>query len=174
MTQQTNINYLGIDPGKEGAFVLLSADQRLLALFDMPIRLKQPCPHQIGTLYSGIRQKYGNPFTVIEKPHFRPTDGKKGIASYHLGAGYLLMPCLWGDWPIQMVPPQIWTRDLHLGLSKDLSGKQKSLEAFHALFPSLAKSKAFIDNKKIYDGRIDALLIAEYARRLHSGITNRQ
>jgi hypothetical protein len=113
--------YLGIDPGKQGALALVKNDRTLWHLWDMPLTLeknKQPCPYGVGKLYNEIRTRVGGgaPFTIIEKPHFRPTDGKKGVASYHLAAGYLMMPVLWGDWPIQMIPPQIWTKNIHIGL----------------------------------------------------------
>jgi hypothetical protein len=164
-------HFLGVDPGKKGAFAILSTKGDLMSILDMPLNNNQPCPYGIGTLYIACANKYTKPFSVIEKPQTRPTDGKKGVSTYFLGAGYLMMPVLW-DWPIQMIPPTIWTRNIHVGLPSDLSAKKKSLLAFQALFPKLAKSKAFVDGKKIYDGRIDAVLIAEYARRLHSGITD--
>lgn len=163
--------FLGIDPGKKGAFAILSTSGDLVSLIDMPICDKQPSAHGVSRVYLAMRQKYKKTFTVIEKPQYRDTDGKKGIASYHLAAGYLVMPMLW-DWPIQMVPPQVWTRLLHLGQPSELSAKRKSKQAFMSLFPKLAGSSAFIDNKTVYDGRIDAVLIAEYARRLHSGNAN--
>jgi hypothetical protein len=163
------VHFLGIDPGKQGAFAILSTSGDLLSIIDMPICDKQPSAHGVSRVYLAMQKRYNKTFTVIEKPQFRPTDGKKGIASYHLAAGYLLMPLLW-DWPIQMVPPQVWTRLLHVGQPSEFSAKTKSKAAFQALFPKLAGSKAFIDNKKVYDGRIDAVLIAEYARRLYSGI----
>ena len=163
--------FMGVDVGKQGAFAVLSTTSDLLSIHDMPIRDNQPCPNGIAALYLGIREKYKKTFSVIEKPHSRPTDGKKGIASYHLGAGYLMMPLLW-DWPIQMIPPSIWTKLLHVGQPQDLSAKRKSAAAFRALFPALARSDAFFHNGKVYDGRIDAVLIAEYARRLYNGIAN--
>lgn len=163
--------FLGVDPGKQGAFAVLSTSGDLISVLDMPISDKQPCPNGIAALYLGIREKYTKTFSVIEKPQSRPTDGKVGIASYHLGAGYLMMPLLW-DWPMQMIPPTIWTKLLHVGQPQELSAKRKSKAAFQALFPKLARSPAFIDNKKVYDGRIDAVLIAEYARRLYNGITD--
>lgn len=166
-----NMDYfMGVDPGKQGAFSVLSTKGDLLSIYDMPISNKQPCPYGIAKLYLKIKKTYNKTFSVIEKPHSRPTDGKKGIASYHLGAGYLVMPLLW-DWPMQMIHPTIWTKLIHVGQPAELSAKRKSKAAFQALFPMLARSEAFIDGKVVYDGRIDAVLIAEYARRLHNGIT---
>lgn len=161
--------FLGVDPGKQGSFAVLSTTSDLLSLYDMPLSNNQPCPHGIAKLYLTIKSKHNKTFTVIEKPHSRPKDGKKGIATYHLGAGYLMMPLLW-DWPIQMIHPSIWTKLIHVSQPQELSAKRKSKAAFQALFPKLARSTAFIDGKMVYDGRIDAVLIAEYARRLHNGI----
>ena len=163
--------FLGVDPGKQGAFAVLSTSGDLLSIYDMPLSSKQPCPHGIAKLYLTIKSKYSKTFSVIEKPHSRPTDGKKEIASYHLGAGYLVMPLLW-DWPLQMIQPSIWTKLIHVGQPAELSAKRKSKAAFQALFPKLARSTAFIDGKIVYDGRIDAVLIAEYGRRLYCGITS--
>ena len=74
-------HYLGVDPGKQGAFAVLSTSGDLLSIYDMPVSNKQPCPFGIAKLYLTIKSKYNKTFSVIEKPHSRPTDGKKGIAS---------------------------------------------------------------------------------------------
>ena len=166
-------HYLGVDPGKKGAFALIDAQGSLVRVYDMPLENKQPCPYGIAEAYTKLSKDIvAEVFVMVEKPHTRPTDGKKGIASYHLGAGYLMMPVLW-QWRVQMIQPTIWTKEMHLGQPQELSAKRKSKAAFQVLFPHLARSKAFIDDKIVYDGRIDALLIAEYARRMHNGITNR-
>lgn len=166
-------HYVGVDPGKSGAFALIAPSGALISIYDMPIENRQPCPYGVAEAYRKIsRSVVGNVFVMVEKPHTRPTDGKKGIASYHLGAGYLMMPILW-HWRVQMIQPTIWTKEMHQGQPQDLSAKRKSKAAFQVLFPKLANSEAFIDDKIVYDGRIDALLIAEYARRMHNGITHR-
>lgn len=160
--------YLGIDPGRKGAFALLDKDGSLLDYFDMPVEHGAIKPHAIYGVYQQIHLRCKKPFTVIEKPHSRPTDAHNSIATYHWEAGQLMMITCF-DWPVQLIQPTVWTKSIHVGLPTDLSPKQKSLQAFRNLFPDLAKSPSFIDGKKVYDGRIDAILIAEYARRLHNG-----
>jgi hypothetical protein len=166
-------HFLGVDPGKKGAFAILSTNGDLTTLLDMPTNRNQPCPYGIGTLYIALRQKYQNTFTVIEKPHSRPTDGRVGVATYHLGAGYLVTPPIVFSWPTTLLHPRIWTKTMHLGLPADLSAKQKSWQAFQALMPKLARSDAFVNNRgRPMDGRVDAVLIAEYARRMYQGKVN--
>ena len=160
--------FLGVDPGKKGAFVLMNSDRRLISYWDMPQEGKIITAHGIRGIYRHIHRLTQKPFTVIEKPHSRPTDARSAIATYHWESGQLMMAVAWG-WPVQLIQPNIWTKSIHVGLAKDLKAKQKSVLAFKSLFPELAEKKDFINGKTIYDGRIDALLIAEYGRRLYYG-----
>ena len=161
--------FLGIDPGRKGAFALISGDRKLVWWSDMPVDQGVIKPDAIYGVYNQVYLHAKKPTVIIEKPQVRPTDAKKGIATTHWEAGQLLSLVAF-EWPYQLVQPQIWARSLHKGLSQDLKAKAKSKLAFERLFPDLAASSDFIDGKKIWDGRIDALLIAEYGRRLFNGI----
>lgn len=160
--------FLGIDPGRKGAFALLDEAGQFVDVWDMPLVSGAITAHAIYGQYKQIQERAIKPFTVIEKPFSKPTDGRNSIATYHFESGQLMLIAAFG-WPVTLIQPAIWTRVMHVGLPEDLSAKQASLQAFKNLFPELADSKRFIDGKKIYDGRIDAILIAEYARRLHNG-----
>jgi len=162
------LRYLGIDPGRKGAFVLIDDKGGLIDMWDMPLEGRVITAHAICGVLKQVYRIDKKPYTVIEKPGVRPTDGKKSIATTHLEAGYLAVFVAWG-FPVSWIPPAVWCRSLHVGLSADLSAKKKSLQAFKNQYPDLAATNRFIDGKIVYDGRIDALLIAEFARRLHNG-----
>lgn len=161
-------SYLGIDPGRKGAFVLLDSDGSLLELWDMPLSSGVITAHAIYGVCKEIDALSKKPFTVIEKPFSKPTDGRSSIATYHWESGQLMVATAL-EWPITLIQPHVWCRVMHVGMPEDLSAKKASLQVFKNLYPGLAASGRFIDGKTVYDGRIDALLIAEYARRLHHG-----
>jgi hypothetical protein len=160
--------YLGIDPGKSGAFVLIDYKGMFIRHWDMPLIGRVITAHAICDIFKQIQLMGIKPFTVIEKPHSRPTDARNSIATYHWEAGQLMLAVAF-DFPVQLIQPSVWTRSLHIGLPEDLSAKKKSFMAFCHLYPDLAQDDSFLCGKKIYDGRIDALLIAEFGRRLHNG-----
>jgi hypothetical protein len=160
---------VGIDPGKKGAFVAIEAATGLyIDSWDMPLVNKKIEPEGIRTIYREIRLYGKNPHFMVEKPHSRPTDGRVGLATYHWEAGQLMMLVAWG-WSYQLIQPKIWAKHMHLGLPAELKPKQKSLMAFTRLYPGLAKDDNFVQGRKIFDGKIDALLIAEFGRRLRNG-----
>lgn len=158
---------LGIDPGRKGAFVLISSSGAYKAHWDMPTKANRIQPQPLLQVLNEISQ-VSKPFVVIEKPHSRPTDARNAIATYHWESGQLMMIVALG-WPFMLVEPSVWTKSLHRGIDAKLSAKRKSLQAFRNLYPDLATNPDFVDEQKVYDGRIDALLIAEYGRRLRNG-----
>lgn len=165
--------FLGVDPGKQGCFAFLDSSCQKVSLFDMPLCDKLIDHH---TIYGVIKQVYLDKvktYSVFEKPQTRPTDGKKGIATFHWESGVVYGILIAMGHPCSLIPPQIWTKEIHKGLPKDLSAKRKSAMAFKSLFPRLANDERFFKGKKVYDGRIDAVLIAEYARRVYNGQSDR-
>lgn len=165
--------FLGVDPGRKGAFVLIDGNQTIIAIEDMPLEQGAITAHAIYSVYKKLITPEIKPFTVIEKPHSRPTDAHNAIATYHYESGILNLAEAFRV-PILWVQPAIWTKHMHEGFPRNLSAKQRSYRCFRSLFPQAHDSEDFMRNGRYHDGRIDALLIAEYARRRHYGESYRQ
>lgn len=140
--------FLGIDPGQSGGIAVIGTSGHCEAhkmpdterdVFECVIRYR----HNFSAAH----------FAVIEKVHSMP---KQGVASsFKFGRSYgFLRGCLIAsDIPFEEVAPQAWQKELGC-----LSRGDKNVTKARAqqLFPAL----------KITHATADALLLAEYARRL--------
>lgn len=164
--------FLGVDVGKQGGFVLIEDDGKPILAWEMPLICNEPSAQAIANLYHEIKEFCGDkkPFVAIEKIFTKPHDGRVGQMTYAQGAGRLEMCALFG-WPTVLIHPMIWTKAMHRGLSKDLPPKERSLKVFASEYPDFYKKGSIFwpheKRQKPHDGLIDALLIAEFARRSH-------
>lgn len=160
---------LGIDPGRKGGFALYK-DGAYLGVWDMPLIAGKVTGVGIGNLYREIAGivGFGSKIQVIiEKVQAMPHDGKVGMCSYWKGAGLLEMVHLW-QWPIILVPPSTWCSKLHAGISKDLPPKKRSEIYISQRYPHFLDKGGLLwpeGSKKLKDGRLDAVMLVEYARR---------
>lgn len=144
--------FIGIDPGKSGAMAAISRDGSVVFDFEDPqgiafLRLNR---HEVA-------------LAALEKVSAMP---KQGVASsFNFGANF-------GIWqgrlealaiPFVFVTPQKWQKTVFDSARKG-DRKAMSLDLARRLFPAMAEEL----KRKKDDGRADALLIAEYARRLGS------
>ena len=157
--------YIGIDPGLSGAVaVLLPYEQHV---FDTPtadvdgkrkylvsamVKLLRPYAEHVGH----------DKLAVLENVHSMP---KQGVASsFCFGEGKGMWEGILAalEIPMELVSPQRWKKEIMAD-----QGKEKSAARFKAmaLFPSLADQLKLVK----HDGRAEALLMAEYARRMRKG-----
>lgn len=99
---------------------------------------------------------------VLENVHSMP---KQGVASsFCFGEGKGMWEGILAAYniPVEMVSPQRWKKSM-----MDGQGKDKSAARFKAmsLFPNKSEQLKLVK----HDGRAEALLMAEYGRRLRSG-----
>ena len=137
--------HIGIDPGVSGAVAWLDDGQP-------PQVIKMPATTgDLWQLIAGLES--AECYAVIEKVHTSRQMGVKSAGTFMMGKGKLLMALCGGGIPHEQVSPQRWQRSLGC-LSKGDKNvtKQKAQE----LFPSL----------KITHTTADALLLAEYCRRM--------
>lgn len=93
---------------------------------------------------------------------------KQGVTSmFSYGTGYGILQGVVGafGFPFTLVPPRVWTKVMHAGVSTDISAKEKSLVAALRLFPD-QNFLATPRSTKPHQGLIDACLINEYGRRV--------
>lgn len=140
--------YLGIDPGKDGGIALLSEGPPLVYVYSDQIMLN------IASMISGKSVS-----VCLEKVASMPNQGVKGVFTFGRGLGFIEGVLQSYQLPYQLVPPIVWKKEFSLN-----SDKQKSIEACRKLFP-MVDLKATERCTKYHDGKAEALLMAEYARR---------
>jgi len=145
--------YIGIDPGKAGGIATIN-EKGYLSLKKMPETPKD--------LLDFLKVFEGQDcICVMEKVGGLP--GMAGSAMFNFGEGYgtLKMALLALKIKTELVTPQKWQKEFQLGTTKSQSGKQwKNILR--------AKAELLYPNKKIFLWGSDAVLIAEYCRRMFS------
>lgn len=175
--------YIGIDPGLDGAVAVIDDRGFLVSLDDAPtISVEKPAKKNAKLDKDGKKKKgkkrlplasemadiierartstTGRISVTIENVHAMP---KQGVTSmFSMGRGF-------GIWegivsglrlPVEYVEPSKWKREMGILRGSD---KAASIVAASRLFPGASLSR------KKDDGRGDALLIAEHARRKRVG-----
>lgn len=150
---------LGIDPGKKGAIALIDGLQ-LLHVFDMPIvALKKGtkvCCHTLNTELAALFYEHGPVnLAVVETVHATPQMGVTSSFDFGRSFGVIEMAIISRGVRVEYVQPAKWKGALGLGADKN-----SSLALARAKWPD---SDAF--RRQRDEGRAEACLIAEYARR---------
>jgi len=138
---------IGIDPGKSGAGTIINEEGHFMTQF----RGDWPLKDQFDTLWGW--KNYGPCLCVIENVHSMPKQGVASSFKFGMSFGFLLGIITASEIRYEKVTPQKWQKELNCrsGGDKNVT-KSKAQE----LFPKV----------QVTHGNADALLIAEYARRL--------
>jgi hypothetical protein len=155
---------LGIDPGKEGAFVLLSQDGKLIDFEIMPLGPDgQPDYMQIKIC---IRSFFHRTTAAYLERAMPMAMGAGGAFTYGMGFAAIKIALREVGMPYTMIEPSKWTKEIFQGIDSNLKPKAQGLIAIDRLFPE-EKEKIPVSPraKNLHGGVIDALLIAEYGRR---------
>ena len=147
-------SFIGVDPGAKGAWALLDEQGRMIALHDFPGDEVSLCQQMAGY---DLQEARG----ALEFVHSMPG---QGVAStFKFGA-------IFGLWrgilaalrvPFELVRPQVWKREL-VKPSDACGGKLAEMIAAARLWPYAPLQGP---RGGVYDGRAEALLIAEWLRR---------
>jgi hypothetical protein len=156
--------YAGIDPGKTGALALLDADGQVLDLTPMPMIGRE---YDVATIAGTLhRWRERQTFVCVEK--LQPMPRSMGGASANFARG---VASAW-SWvlialrvPHHVVPPRTWQKRMHEG-TVGWDTKARSIQAAGRLFPSTSLLRT-PRSRKLDHGLADALLIAEYGRRIN-------
>lgn len=152
------MTYMGIDPGNNGGMAVLDADGHLLAVTKMP--------DTPSDALRWIREQSNNCVAVLEQVGGYVGKGQPGSAMFNFGRGFgnLEMALLACEVPFDLVQPRKWQKAMGVPVRKKNESKvhwKNRLKAVaQRLFPSENVTLAVAD----------ALLIAEYCRRLHRGM----
>lgn len=156
---------LGIDPGLSGAVAYLGTSPHVVHVEDTPTltvvggsgnrrEYNLAEMRALLTRYQDISMAY------IEKVHSMPGQGVRSMFTMGMGYGAWLGMLAALAIPYTLVTPQRWKK----AMLADQAGQDKDASRLRAiqLFPTEARYFA----RKKDDGRAEAVLIAEYGRRL--------
>ena len=167
--------YIGIDPGLSGAVGIIDDPSGnpehapwSVSVFDTPTVLvegeKTKRKFLIGAMALllkpfALRQ---DTLAILENVHSMPEQGIASAFNFGEGKGMWEGILTAFEIPMELVSPQRWKKAIMAD-----QGKEKSAARFKAmqLFPSIADKLKLVK----HDGRAEALLMAEYGRRLRKG-----
>lgn len=143
--------YVGVDPGKSGAIVVVDHNLVIVDEFKMPDHL-----WQLVEIATGYRESYW----MIEKvgPFFGAS--AKSSFTFGYGAGQLEGVLSALQIKFAMVPPRNWQKAMLEGVAGSIPPKERAYRAACRLFPGHSWPMV---GKKPHDGIVDAALIAAYA-----------
>ena len=165
--------YVGIDIGKHGAIAIIHPDDRKnVRTMAMPM-IKDEIDYHL--LYSNLTTLYlnnqDNIHVVFEKLGVIFGSGKNTAFSMGYQSGAIEMMCIANRIPYTKVRAVDWQKQMFQGVDSILKPKSNkrdtkamALIAINRIFPDL---KLTFGERAVkpHDGLIDAVLIAEYARR---------
>ena len=156
---------LGIDPGKNGAAVLLDADGRLARVWDTPLVQTAGKPaYDLTGMHRIIRTAViDGAHIAIERVHAMPGQGVTSMVSFGEGYGIWQGLIAASGRPVTFYPPQTWHKTPLAGMPK---GKGSARLRAKQLWPDTDVFDRVRD-----DGRADAALIARHHQQGDPGAT---
>lgn len=149
--------YIGIDPGKSGGIAMIDSSDPLLIKQSQATKM----PETETDLFDLVKRlKSDNCFCMLEKVHSMPAQGVKSVWTFAQNYGSIRMALIAARIPFETVTPQTWQK--YLGIVK--RGKEESKTKFKNRLK--AKAQELFPELKITLAIADALLIAEYCRRI--------
>lgn len=143
--------YIGIDPGKSGGIAVIS---------DFEDAWKMPDTER--DLFNLIKSFKSNSFCILEKVHSMPGQGVVSVCTFCGNNASIRMALIASRIPFETVTPYTWQKAL--GIVK--RGKEESKTKFKNRLK--AKAQELFPELKITLAIADALLIAEYCRRVRT------
>ena len=142
--------YVGVDPGKKGAFAIISDDDKThVDIWD-----------EERFIYCMKRVSDRRVVAAVEKVGAMPGQGVTSMFSFGQSYGFIMGVLRALGISYQLVPPAVWKREFGL-LRAD---KHASIETCKQLFPGVSLLPGE-QCRKDSDGMAEALLIALYAQR---------
>ena len=148
--------WIGIDPGQKGGYAVISKSDTGQAVFAYPwddTFFAMEMANLMSLKSQGI-------VAAVEKVGARPGQGTVSMFNFGKNAGYIEGVLSALGIPYQLVPPAKWKKDFSL-IGKD---KQASIITCRKLFPEL-DLKRTERCRTDSDGKAEATLLAEYAKR---------
>jgi crossover junction endodeoxyribonuclease RuvC len=169
---------VGIDPGLTGAVAVLSDDGTIVQTLAMPVldgRVSGWTLIADGLNCINVHER-GVPLVVIEEAEVRSVhQGVTSAFTTGVNYGVLLGTFELEDWPVEIVRSTVWTRDMKVQLSPEERKtskatrlrKERSVAMCDSLWPQHREMWRGPRGGSL-DGIADALLIAEWGRRVRN------
>ncbi|TAL62075.1 MAG: crossover junction endodeoxyribonuclease [Bacteroidetes bacterium] len=146
---------IGIDPGKTGAIAFVNKNG--IEVIDTPLNKGDYDIDEMSDILDESTFSEEVERVFIEKVHSMPGQGVASMFNFGMGYGIWLGICSAFKYPVTLVTPQEWKKEMNL-ISKP---KDDARAKVMKLFP---KHSLLVPRKKDI-GRADAILIAEYGKR---------
>jgi len=155
------VHYIGVDPGASGGIAALSHDGAIHEAVSTPESYRD---------ILDLLRSFGSPSrAMLERVSASPQMGVVSAFKFGKGYGALVMALVAADISFDYVSPQKWQTELgcrtgggKIGERDNTAAKNKTKNRAQELFPQL------LDGVKITHYTADALLIAEYCRRMNA------
>lgn len=164
--------FIGIDPGKDGALAILGGTEHPVVVpFNSEFtseeyanQLRQFSAASVAETELGeiMHVRKLEPFCIIEHVGAMPGQGVTSCFSFGRNFGFCLGLLTAFRIPYELVRPQKWKKEFSC-----TSDKNTSIEVAQRLFPGVDLRRT-PQCRKPHDGVAEALLMAEYARRLRA------
>ena len=148
--------WIGVDPGAKGGYAVISKSETGQAVFAYP----WDDTFFAMEMANLMQFKEHGIVAAVEKVGARPGQGTVSMFNFGKSAGYIEGVLSALGIPYQLVPPAKWKKEFSL-IGKD---KKASIATCHKLFPDL-DLKRTERCRTDSDGKAEATLLAEYARR---------
>lgn len=142
---------IGIDPGKDGAMAIIAPETTYVIPFSESEYTKELC------YLDSERYRL---FCVLEHVGARPGQGSVSMFNFGANFGFIRGLLSANRIPYELVRPQKWKK--HFSCTSD---KNTSIEVAKRLFPNIDLRRT-PKCKGPHDGICEALLMAEYGRRV--------
>lgn len=148
--------WVGVDPGAKGGYAIIAESETGKAVFTYP----WDDDMFVFEMSALMWKKDDGVTAVVEKVGARPGQGVTSMFNFGKNVGYIEGVLAALGIPYQLIPPATWKKEFSL-IGKD---KQASIVTCHKLFPDVDLKRS--DRCRTdSDGKAEALLMAEYARR---------
>lgn len=151
--------FIGIDPGKKGAIVILNGED--FHYFKMPLDKNNDVDfHRVLEILNW----HDDAFVTLERA---VAFGMGVTSAFNYGRDFKTIQIVidFMDMKSILVMPKQWTDVMLKGIKRTEDKKLNNSKAAKKLFPKIFKQLPRNRNGKLLDGVVDALLIAEYGRR---------
>lgn len=155
---------LGIDPGKKGAFALLSPSRKVLELKVMPLTIDNEIDlPEMARFMASICDRVT--IAYLEELNVLPKNGAFSSRELGRNLGHCEAMLAAFQIPYKKVSPMAWMKFMHLGADPQLPSKARGRQTVERIFPDV-NLLATARSKVIHEGLMDALLISEYGRHM--------
>ena len=168
--------FLGIDPGLDGAIVRIDRFGKIVQKDIMPVhesvitkKGKKSKKREVDAwgLAEILRSHSDVTTAYLEKVGSMPQQGIASTFKFGRYYGFCEMGLAALQIPYTLITPQAWMKLMHQGISKEHDAKTRSKMLMSRRYPSI-DFRPTERSKKQHDGLVDAFLIAQYALRIES------